>query len=142
MAKASIFSRNAQEHVFNQGFTITSLAFLCSRVLTASKRGIAAMTILSAFRLWKSRQRTREKRILSKLACDCQSVYRTRNRVVHAALILQREWRLYLAQKEGGTTFDQRRDTAKWLADMTDRERKPRFFNHTDIWMSGGSGVL
>ncbi|MCJ1392836.1 hypothetical protein MMC18_005708 [Xylographa bjoerkii] len=72
---ASMFGCITQERqLFGKDFAIAALAFLCSRVLGASKK----------------------RRVLAGLASECMKVVVTRNTVVRAAVILQRAWKAHV----------------------------------------------
>ncbi|MCJ1400441.1 hypothetical protein MMC11_003646 [Xylographa trunciseda] len=75
---ASMFGCMSQEgQVFGKDFTIAALAFLCSRLLGASKK----------------------RRVLAGLAFECMKVVVTRNTVVGAAVTLQQAWRAHMVWK-------------------------------------------
>ncbi|MCJ1382783.1 hypothetical protein MMC17_005896 [Xylographa soralifera] len=75
---ASMFGCIAHEgQLFGEDFTIAALAFLCSRLLGASKN----------------------RRVLAGLASECMKVVVTRNTVVGAAVVLQRAWRAHVEWK-------------------------------------------
>ncbi|MCJ1437338.1 hypothetical protein MMC27_006725 [Xylographa pallens] len=75
---ASMFGPLSQEgRLLGKDFTIVALAFLCSRLLGASKK----------------------RRVLAGLASDCMKVVVTRNTVVGAAVALQRSWRAHVVWK-------------------------------------------
>ncbi len=98
--KASIFKRGLHAgHVLDHNFVIASLAFLASRLLGATRRCRAAITIQQAYRHVLRRRHLHRRYVSLKLACDCQTVVLTRERVVHAAKILQRGWRSHLGRK-------------------------------------------
>ena len=133
MIKARIFIHNEQGRVFDRDFTLAALTFLCSRLLGATKRGIAATIIVRAYRRSKIRQRVRQRCVLLRLAHDCRSVYITRNQVIGAARVLQRQWRAYLGQKTYGSTLSQRRVLlARKRMVQTKQEMS---HNNVDIWL-------
>lgn len=99
-ATASIFGQAPRAgRVFDRDFVISALAFFCSRLLGPSKLDRAATVIQRAYRQLLLRRRRHQGWILSKLAHDCQTVVMTRTKVIGAASVIQRAWRLYWARK-------------------------------------------
>ena len=96
---ASIFGRKDCERVFDRDFTVAALAFLCSRLLSASRRGRAAAVISEAYRGLRTRRVIRQRVVLMRIARDCKQVYTTRSTTMRAARVLQRAWRAYLRRK-------------------------------------------
>lgn len=84
---------SASSRIFDRDFTLASLAFLCSRLLSASKRTRAALVLQSAWRRVLAR-RTLHLRILAKqVASQCAAVVRTRDRILWAKEVIVRWWR-------------------------------------------------
>ncbi|MCJ1286630.1 hypothetical protein MMC26_005976 [Xylographa opegraphella] len=78
---------------FGEDFTIAALAFLCSRLLGASKK----------------------RRVLAGLASECVKVVVTRNTVIGAAVVLQRCWRAHVVWKETRRLREQSENIDFWL---------------------------
>ncbi|KAJ5278766.1 hypothetical protein N7478_004138 [Penicillium angulare] len=90
---------SSSSNILDRECTLGSLAFLCSRLLTASKRARAA-TILQ--RAWRARLESRDiyRRSIAKiLATHCAAVVRTRIEMMWAKDVIIRWWRLKLAQR-------------------------------------------
>ncbi|KAJ5084823.1 hypothetical protein NUU61_009402 [Penicillium alfredii] len=90
----------ASSHILNQDFTLAALAFLCSRLLSASKRPRAATTLQRAWRACL-RERDHDRRAMAKnLAVHCAAVVQTRNEILWAKEVIVRWWRKIQARKE------------------------------------------
>ena len=130
---ASVFGHGERGRVFDRDFTIAALAFLCSRLLAASKRGRAAAVIQRAYRRAAMRKTIRQRCLLAKLAHDCKAVVVTRRRVIGAAGVLQRAWRAYVEQSKGRCTRPVRRLQVKG----NDSKRKSQTAEgDIDIWLA------
>ncbi|KAJ5526660.1 hypothetical protein N7513_010819 [Penicillium frequentans] len=84
---------STSSHVLNRDFTLGALAFLCSRLLSSSKRARAA-TVLQ--RAWRARleDHTYLRRTMAKhLATHCAAVVQTRNEILWAKKVIIRWWR-------------------------------------------------
>ncbi|KAJ5656955.1 hypothetical protein N7507_008905 [Penicillium longicatenatum] len=80
-------------HVLSPDFTLGALTFLCSRLLSSSKRARAA-TVLQ--RAWRARLKDRAcvRRMMAKnLATHCAAVVQTRNEIMWAKEVIIRWWR-------------------------------------------------
>lgn len=86
--------------------TVSSLVFLASRILPLSRDHRAAHVVQRAYRRHRSRRVATKRVVLMRLAAECATVVRTRNRVVHAATVLQRSWRELLARRIGRLVQD------------------------------------
>lgn len=73
--------------------TVPLLAFLASRVLPAGRSHYSAVTIQRSFRRHLARIALRKRLTLWKLARDCALVVGTRERIVAAAITIQKWWR-------------------------------------------------
>lgn len=73
--------------------TLANLAFLASRLVPLAKRYHAAATIQRAFRARWARVVLKQRVALMKMAADCAKVVRTQQRIVDAAVVMQRAWR-------------------------------------------------
>jgi abnormal spindle-like microcephaly-associated protein len=77
----------------SQQTTISNLVFLASRLLPLSRRQTAAEKIQRAYRRRLSRMRISQRIAMMRIAHACATVVQTRNRIVDAAVVLQRAWR-------------------------------------------------
>ncbi|KAF2760690.1 hypothetical protein EJ05DRAFT_448863 [Pseudovirgaria hyperparasitica] len=77
----------------SKDFILISLAFLASRLIPLSISHRAASVIQRVYRKRISREEARRRIALMRLASHCAVVVRTRERVVGAAIVLQRAWR-------------------------------------------------
>lgn len=87
-------------HILDGDFTLGALAFLCSRLLSASKRARAATTLQRA---WRAQLATRDdiRRTIAKgIATHCAAVVQTRNEILWAKEVITRWWRKNKARKE------------------------------------------
>lgn len=76
--------------------TISNLAFLASRLLPLARQHNAARTIQRAFRLRRSRAAISQRVVLARLAHACATVVQTQQKLIAAATVLQRAWRVVL----------------------------------------------
>lgn len=90
----------------SKDFTVTTLAFLASRLLPASRTHRAATTIQRWYRLRLARREASNRIALMRLASHCAAVVQTRERVVGAAIVLQRAWRNILDARIGKLVGD------------------------------------
>ncbi|KAI8939725.1 hypothetical protein NX059_003473 [Plenodomus lindquistii] len=80
-------------------FTLLTLSFLASRLLAISVTHRAASTIQNAFRKYVARRQTHQRLILLKLAHEAAVVAQARQRLVDAATVIQRRWKILLEQR-------------------------------------------
>ncbi|KAJ6005325.1 hypothetical protein N7451_003269 [Penicillium sp. IBT 35674x] len=84
---------STSSHVLNRDFTLGALAFLCSRLLSSSKRARAATVLQRAWRAHLE-DRTYLRRTMAKnLATHCAAVVQTRNEILWAKKVILRWWR-------------------------------------------------
>ncbi|KAK5126333.1 hypothetical protein LTR85_010569 [Meristemomyces frigidus] len=76
--------------------TVSNLSFLASRLLPLARRHNAAAVIQRAYRRRLSWEQLTQRVVLMRLANACATVVQTRNRLVAAAVVLQRSWRCVL----------------------------------------------
>lgn len=77
----------------SRDFTISTLAFLASRLLPAARAARAAATIQAFWRVCLARRTASRRVALMRVAAHCALVVRTRERLVGAAVVLQRAWK-------------------------------------------------
>jgi abnormal spindle-like microcephaly-associated protein len=92
-------SGNVTGFVLDREFVLAALTFLCSRLLPLSVRARAAVQIQTAFRRHQLRKTAHKRLLLLRLAHDCATVVQTRDRVVSAAVVIQRAYKAYLGRK-------------------------------------------
>ncbi|KAJ5654593.1 hypothetical protein N7490_001596 [Penicillium lividum] len=91
---------STSSHVLNRDFTLGALAFLCSRLLSGSKRARAAIVLQRAWRV-RLEDRDHHRRAIAKnLATHCAAVVHTRNEILWAKEVITRWWRQIQAQKQ------------------------------------------
>lgn len=92
-------------HILNDEFTLGALAFLCSRLLSASKRARAATIVQRAWRARLANQNAFRRNVARDLAAHCAAVVQTRNEILWAKEVITRWWRKTKAQKQRQSTF-------------------------------------
>lgn len=85
--------------IFDRDTTLAALAFLCSRLLSASKRARASIVVQRAWRGYQLRLEAQKQRIAGMLAAQCAEVVRTRERLLGSKTVILRAWRGYRARK-------------------------------------------
>ncbi|KAF8471862.1 hypothetical protein BDZ91DRAFT_716701 [Kalaharituber pfeilii] len=97
---ASMFGEKAWKgRVFDRSFIIGGLVFLCSRLLQWSIRERAAVSIQRTFRAWKFREVVHKRIALLLLAHDCAAFVQSKERIMDAAITIQRAFRTHLQAK-------------------------------------------
>ncbi|OJJ47818.1 hypothetical protein ASPZODRAFT_131402 [Penicilliopsis zonata CBS 506.65] len=86
-------SKSGPGHIFDEEFTVASLAFLCSRLLPASKRARAATVLQSAWRSILARRDADRRAVAREVARQCATVVQTRDRILWAKDVILRWWR-------------------------------------------------
>jgi abnormal spindle-like microcephaly-associated protein len=89
----------SQSTIPTRSFTITCLTFLAARLLPAARSHRAASVIQRAYRLVLARREVHRRVVLMRLASHCAAVVTARDRVIGAAVVLQRAWRRVLNGK-------------------------------------------
>ncbi|KAE9983022.1 hypothetical protein BLS_005039 [Venturia inaequalis] len=95
----TLFTPNAGTPVPSQSLTLTTLTYLSSRLLPLSLTHRAACTLQRVFRQYRIRKNITKRVQLALLAHHCAKVVRARERVVGAAIVLQRAWRNVLSRR-------------------------------------------
>lgn len=101
-APASSISNSAatpRYHLFDRDFVLAALAFLASRLLSASKRVRAGIVVQRAWRAWQGKIQARRQGIVRTLAGECAEVVRARERILGAKGVILRVWRGYVGRK-------------------------------------------
>ena len=91
-------------HIFDREFVMAALAFLCSRLLAASKQWRAASTIQRGWRRHTALRDMRRRLVVRRLAHECTTVVKTRERLLWAKRIIWSAWMIYCSRtgKNGG----------------------------------------
>ncbi|CEJ54065.1 hypothetical protein PMG11_00389 [Penicillium brasilianum] len=115
----------ASSHFLDGEFTLGTLAFLCSRLLSASKRARAAVVLQRFWRTYLAKRDESRRKIAHDLAAHCAVVVQTRNRIVWAEDVIAQHWRNYQERKHrannkryrdlGTVKRQQRRTIGRWL---------------------------
>ncbi|KAJ6119294.1 hypothetical protein N7523_003574 [Penicillium sp. IBT 18751x] len=87
-------------HILDRDFTLGALAFLCSRLLSASKRARAATVLQRAWRARLATQNSLRRTVAKSLAEHCAAVVRTRDEIVWAKDVITRYWRQHKARQQ------------------------------------------
>ncbi|KAJ5712902.1 uncharacterized protein N7483_010083 [Penicillium malachiteum] len=90
---------SASSHILGREFTLGALAFLCSRLLSASKRPRAATVLQRAWRARLERRNMLRRTIAKNLATHCAAVVQTRNELLWATNVITRWWRRIQTQR-------------------------------------------
>ncbi|XRM39914.1 hypothetical protein ABZX51_003244 [Aspergillus tubingensis] len=98
---AKLVSPSSKTHIVDSDFTIGALAFLCSRLLPATKRARAATVLQTAWRQILTRRDDKRRAIARDIARQCAAVVQTQNRILWAKEVIVRWWRLTRAQQHG-----------------------------------------
>jgi abnormal spindle-like microcephaly-associated protein len=83
----------------SKSFTITTLTFLASRLIPVARTHRAASIIQRVYRQRLARFQITQRVVSMRLATHCAMVVRARERVVGAAVVLQRAWRAVLDRR-------------------------------------------
>ncbi|KAF2419776.1 hypothetical protein EJ08DRAFT_642480 [Tothia fuscella] len=95
----SLFSTTTTTPIPSKSFTLTTLTFLASRLIPIARTNRAASTIQCAYRSRLARLDITKHVVCMRLANHCAQVVRARERVVDAAVVLQRAWRTVLDRR-------------------------------------------
>ncbi|KAJ5121864.1 hypothetical protein N7448_002995 [Penicillium atrosanguineum] len=87
-------------HILDRDFTLGVLAFLCSRLLSASKRARAAMVLQRAWRARLAIQNDLRRTVAKSLAAHCAAVVQTRDEILWAKGVITRYWRQHKARQQ------------------------------------------
>ncbi|KAF2266224.1 calmodulin-binding protein-like protein Sha1 [Lojkania enalia] len=90
----------------SKDFTLLSLSFLASRLLPLSITHRAASTIQRAYRRRLAWKTVHKRVVLMRLAADCAVVAQARERLVNAATVIQRRWKIVLESRRVQLTAD------------------------------------
>ncbi|EAL88203.1 hypothetical protein KXW98_005024 [Aspergillus fumigatus] len=93
-------SNSRKAHIFDSSFTVGGLAFLCSRLLSSTKRARAAIVLQSAWRRVLAHREAHRRDVARNLALQCAAVVQTRDRLLRAKTIILRWWRRLKKQRQ------------------------------------------
>lgn len=91
---------SSSARIFDRDFTLAALAFLCSRLLPASRRARAAVVLQGAWRHILARRELHHRILAKKVAAECETVVATRERLLAAKRVIVKWWRTEKARKE------------------------------------------
>jgi abnormal spindle-like microcephaly-associated protein len=98
-AFTDLYSANGGTSIPSKSFTVSTLTFLSSRLLPLSRTARACSIIQRTVRLYLAKKNLAKRVALARLAHHCAVVVRTRERVVGAAVLLQRAWKAVLNKR-------------------------------------------
>jgi abnormal spindle-like microcephaly-associated protein len=119
-------------HLFDREFVLAALAFLASRLLSASKRARAGIVVQRAWRGYQLRILARRQGVLRMLAGQCAEVVLARERILGAKRVILRAWREYLGRKKA-RQMETGRDG--YDNDNHDDEEESRKDAPGDLWL-------
>ncbi|RAL00473.1 putative calmodulin-binding protein Sha1 [Aspergillus ibericus CBS 121593] len=90
---AQLVSPASKTHIVDSNFTIGALAFLCSRLLSATQRTRAATVLQTAWRRILLRRDQQRRAVAKDLARQCAAVVQTRDRMLWAQGVIVRWWK-------------------------------------------------
>ncbi|PLB46645.1 hypothetical protein P170DRAFT_387496, partial [Aspergillus steynii IBT 23096] len=101
-----IHPSTSKHHILDSDFTIGALAFLCSRLLSASKRARAATVLQQRWRGILAHRDLQRRIVARDVARQCAAVVQTRERVIWATSVIVQWWRNMKAkpQRRNGRT--------------------------------------
>ncbi|KAB8233678.1 putative calmodulin-binding protein Sha1 [Aspergillus alliaceus] len=95
-----ISSCTSTSHILDSDSTIGALAFLCSRLLSATKRARAAAVLQNTWRQILARRDLQRRTMARDVARQCAAVVQTRDRILWAKEIIVRWWRTTKAMQQ------------------------------------------
>ncbi|KAJ5934196.1 hypothetical protein N7466_003743 [Penicillium verhagenii] len=104
---AHIISPSSASHTLNRDFTLGALAFLCSRLLSGSKRARAATVLQRAWRVHLEDRHYLRRTIAKTLASQCAAVVQARNQLLWANKVIASWWRQIKARKQASAARSQ-----------------------------------
>jgi abnormal spindle-like microcephaly-associated protein len=94
-----LFTPQSAKTIPSKDFTLLALSFLASRLLPLSRSYRAASVLQRAYRHRLSRIELSRRVALMKMAADCANVVTKRNRLVGAAVCVQKRWKAILEKR-------------------------------------------
>jgi abnormal spindle-like microcephaly-associated protein len=105
---ACLVAPGTTSHILNCDTTLAALAFLCSRMLSASKRARAATAIQRAWRSHMARKMQHRREVARDLAENCAAVVQGRTEILGAAEVITRWWREIKSHKQREQTLQRK----------------------------------
>ncbi|KAF7591945.1 hypothetical protein BBP40_000853 [Aspergillus hancockii] len=90
----------SKPHILDSNITIGALAFLCSRLLSATKRARAATVLQKAWRRILALRDQQRRKVAQDVAKQCAAVVQTRERILWAKETIVRWWRSTKAKQQ------------------------------------------
>ncbi|EAW08242.1 putative calmodulin-binding protein Sha1 [Aspergillus clavatus NRRL 1] len=91
---------SSRTHILGNDFTVGALAFLCSRLLSASKRARAAIVLQNAWRRVLGHREAQRRAVARHLAVQCAAVVQTQDRLLWAQAVIVQWWRTVKARRQ------------------------------------------
>ncbi|KAL5356388.1 hypothetical protein BJX96DRAFT_105492 [Aspergillus floccosus] len=95
-----IASPGFKSHIPDYDFTVGALAFLCSRLLSATKRARAATVLQRRRRRILTRRDLQRRALARDVARQCAAVVRTKDQILWAKGVILRWWRVMKARRQ------------------------------------------
>ncbi|KAL4961677.1 putative calmodulin-binding protein Sha1 [Aspergillus stella-maris] len=95
----NLISPSSKSRILDNSSTIGALAYLCSRLLPATKRTRAATILQNAWRRVLDRRLEKKRAMARDVARQCAAVVQTRNRILWAKNTIVHWWRACRAQR-------------------------------------------
>ncbi|GAB1214886.1 hypothetical protein ATERTT37_004065 [Aspergillus terreus] len=95
-----IASSGSKSHIPDSDFTVGALAFLCSRLLSATKRARAATVLQRRWRRILTRRDLQRRALARDVARQCAAVVRAKDRILWAKGVILRWWRVMKARRQ------------------------------------------
>ncbi|PGH29372.1 hypothetical protein GX50_07876 [[Emmonsia] crescens] len=93
-------SSASSPHFFDRDFTLAALAFLCCRLLPASKKARAAVVLQTAWRRTYAHRQLQKRVLTGKIARECMIVVQERDKLIWAKGVIIRWWRSVRSNRE------------------------------------------
>ncbi|KAI2824152.1 hypothetical protein CBS115989_971 [Aspergillus niger] len=112
---AKLVAPSSETRIVDSDFTIGALAFLCSRLLPATKRARAATVLQSAWRRILTRRDDERRAVARDIARQCAAVVQTQHRILWAKEVIVRWWRQTRAQQRRRAVATQAHKDKRYL---------------------------
>ncbi|KAJ5308736.1 hypothetical protein N7508_004115 [Penicillium antarcticum] len=105
---ACLIAPHTTSHVLNCDTTLAALVFICSRMLSASKRARAATAIQRAWRSHSAKKMEGRREVARELAQNCATAVQVRTEVLGAVEVITRWWWEVKSRKQREKTFQRK----------------------------------
>ncbi|KAL4951592.1 hypothetical protein BDW69DRAFT_36617 [Aspergillus filifer] len=95
----NLISASSKSHILDNSSTTGALAYLCSRLLPATKRTRAATILQNAWRRVLGRRLEKKRAMARDIARQCAAVVQTRDRILWAKNTIVHWWRACMARR-------------------------------------------